>query len=129
MIAIFFFPGKAEGVLFEDDGDGYGYTQGAYLLTYYIAELQSSVITVEVSKQEGSWKRPKRVLHVHVLLGGGAMVCLCLAYIILIISTESLFCSFVTWFLIFYSLCRLALWVLMERKYKSQCLQDLRCLA
>lgn len=66
--------GKAEGVLFEDDGDGYEYTQGNYLLTYYVAELHSSVLTVKVSKTEGSWKRPKRVLHVQILLGGGAMI-------------------------------------------------------
>ncbi|XP_077234843.1 heteroglycan glucosidase 1 isoform X2 [Tasmannia lanceolata] len=64
--------GKAEGVLFEDDGDGYEFIHGGYLLTYYVAELQSSVVTVKVLKTEGSWKRPKRGLHVHLLLGGGA---------------------------------------------------------
>ncbi|KAG0462012.1 hypothetical protein HPP92_020488 [Vanilla planifolia] len=67
-------PGKAEGVLFEDDGDGYGYTQGAYLLTYYAAALSSSIVTVSISRTEGLWKRANRSLHVHVLLGGGAMV-------------------------------------------------------
>nr|GFB55237.1 heteroglycan glucosidase 1 [Tanacetum cinerariifolium] len=66
--------GKAEGILFEDDGDGYGYINGGYLLTTYVAELNSSVITVGVSKIEGSWKRPNRRLHVHILLGDGAMV-------------------------------------------------------
>ncbi|KAM0059677.1 putative alpha-glucosidase [Helianthus debilis subsp. tardiflorus] len=50
--------GKAEGVLFEDDGDGYDYINGGYLLTTYIAELKSSVITVKVSKAEGLWARP-----------------------------------------------------------------------
>lgn len=66
--------GKAEGVLFEDDGDGYEYTNGGYLLTTYVAELKSSVITVSVSKTEGSWSRPNRRLHVHLLLGEGAMI-------------------------------------------------------
>ncbi|KAL1834678.1 uncharacterized protein LOC108215608 isoform X1 [Daucus carota subsp. sativus] len=61
--------GKAEGVLYEDDGDGYEYTKGEYLLTTYVAELQSSVVTIRVSKYEGLWKRPKRRLHVHLLLG------------------------------------------------------------
>ncbi|CAK7346191.1 unnamed protein product [Dovyalis caffra] len=65
--------GLAEGVLFEDEGDGYEFTRGGYLLTHYVAELQSSVVTVRVSKVEGSWKRPKRRLRVHLLLGGGAM--------------------------------------------------------
>lgn len=66
--------GKAEGVLFEDDGDGYEFTRGNYLLTYYTAELESSVVTIKVNNTEGSWKRPKRRLHVQLLLGGGAMV-------------------------------------------------------
>ncbi|WJX61497.1 alpha-glucosidase [Trifolium repens] len=64
--------GKAEGFLFEDDGDGYEFTKGNYLLTHYVAELQSSIVTVSVHKTEGSWKRPKRRLHIQVLLGGGA---------------------------------------------------------
>lgn len=66
--------GKAEGFLFEDDGDGYEFTKGNYLLTHYVAELQSSVVTVNVHKTEGSWERPKRRLHIQLLLGGGAMV-------------------------------------------------------
>jgi Domain of unknown function (DUF5110) len=61
-------------VLFEDDGDGYGYTKGEYILTYYVAEKNSSVVTVKVSKTEGSWKQPTRMLHIHLLLGGYAMV-------------------------------------------------------
>ncbi|XP_042490722.1 alpha-glucosidase 2 isoform X2 [Macadamia integrifolia] len=64
--------GKAEGVLFEDDGDGYEFSREGYLLTYYVAERQSSVVTVKVSRTEGSWKRPKRRLHLQLLLGGGA---------------------------------------------------------
>ncbi|KOM45434.1 hypothetical protein LR48_Vigan06g074000 [Vigna angularis] len=66
--------GKAEGVLFEDDGDGYGFTEGNYLLTHYVANLKSSVVTVSVHKTEGSWERPKRRLHIQLLLGGGAML-------------------------------------------------------
>uniref|UniRef100_A0A1D1XRD3 Alpha-glucosidase 2 n=1 Tax=Anthurium amnicola TaxID=1678845 RepID=A0A1D1XRD3_9ARAE len=66
--------GRAEGVLFEDDGDGYEFTRGAYLLTYYVAELHSSFVTVKVSRTEGSFNRPKRALHVQLLLGGGAMI-------------------------------------------------------
>ncbi|KAL0297458.1 UNVERIFIED_CONTAM: hypothetical protein Sradi_6797900, partial [Sesamum radiatum] len=66
--------GKAEGMLFEDDGDGYEYTNGGYLLTTYVAEKQSSVVTVKVLKAEGSWKRPNRRLHVQLLLGKGAKI-------------------------------------------------------
>ena len=46
------------------------------MLTHYVAELQSSIVTVRVSKTEGLWKRPKRRIHVQLLLGEGAMVCL-----------------------------------------------------
>jgi hypothetical protein len=74
-ILLFLFAGKAEGVLFEDVGDGYEFTRGEYLLTHYVAELHSSVVTVRVSETEGLWKRAKRRLHVQLLLGGGAMVC------------------------------------------------------
>ncbi|KAF3683178.1 putative ubiquinol oxidase 1, mitochondrial-like [Capsicum annuum] len=66
--------GKAEGFIFEDEGDGYEYSQGGFLLTTYIAEFQSSIVTVQVSKTEGNWRRPKRRLHVRVLLGKGAML-------------------------------------------------------
>ncbi|KAH9687559.1 Heteroglycan glucosidase 1 [Citrus sinensis] len=66
--------GKAKGVLFEDDGDGYGFTEGQYLLTHYEAELQMSEVTIRVSKSEGLWKRPKRRLIVKILLGGGAVI-------------------------------------------------------
>lgn len=66
--------GKAKGLLFEDDGDGYGYTKGRFLITHYIAEQHSSIVTVKVSKTEGDWQRPKRRVHVQLLLGDGAMV-------------------------------------------------------
>ncbi|XP_057872390.2 uncharacterized protein LOC131078661 isoform X2 [Cryptomeria japonica] len=66
--------GKAEGIIFEDNGDGYEYQQGQFLLTYYEAELSSSTVSVIVSRTEGLWKRPKRKLHVQLLLGEGAKI-------------------------------------------------------
>ncbi|XP_012847183.1 PREDICTED: neutral alpha-glucosidase C-like [Erythranthe guttata] len=66
--------GKAEGVLFEDDGDGYEYTRGGYLLTTYIAERESSMVTVKVLRTEGSKKRPNRKLNVQILIGKCAMI-------------------------------------------------------
>ncbi|KAK4747953.1 hypothetical protein SAY87_014539 [Trapa incisa] len=66
--------GKATGFLFEDDGDGYGFKKGEFLYTQYSAESEYSVVTVRVSKEDGLWNRPKRCLHVKLLLGGGAMV-------------------------------------------------------
>lgn len=66
--------GKAEGVLFEDAGDGHEYTKGGYLSTTYVAELWSSVVTVRVSKTDGLWKRPNRRLQVKLLLGKCALL-------------------------------------------------------
>lgn len=76
MLNFYHVSGKAEGTLFEDGGDGYEFTRGDYLLTHYVAELKSSVLTVKVSKTEGSWKRPKRFLHVQLLIGQFSMVCI-----------------------------------------------------
>ncbi|CAA3016043.1 heteroglycan glucosidase 1, partial [Olea europaea subsp. europaea] len=65
---------KAEGFLYEDAGDGYEYLNGEYLLTTYVAKLQSSVVTIEVSKTEGSWERPKRRLNVILLICTGSVL-------------------------------------------------------
>lgn len=71
--------GKAKGVLFEDDGDGYEFTRGGYLLTTYVAEHESSVVTVKIAETEGSLRRPKRRLHIQLLLGRCAKVYLLFA--------------------------------------------------
>ncbi|XAR54326.1 16S rRNA (cytidine(1402)-2'-O)-methyltransferase [Bertholletia excelsa] len=47
---------------------------GGFLLTTYVVELVSSVVTVKVSRTEGSWKRPECRLHVQLLFGGYAML-------------------------------------------------------
>ncbi len=53
---------QAKGALFEDDGDGYEFIEGQYLLTHYVAKHRYSVVIVRVSEIEGSWKRPQRLL-------------------------------------------------------------------
>ncbi|GJP34984.1 hypothetical protein CLOM_g19456 [Closterium sp. NIES-68] len=71
--------GTSEGQLFEDEGDGFGYRNGEYLLTSYAAthgvgEGGQQVVEVKVAREEGSWKRPHRKLVARVLLGDGAYV-------------------------------------------------------
>ncbi|CAI5492219.1 unnamed protein product [Closterium sp. Naga37s-1] len=71
--------GFSEGQLFEDEGDGFGYRAGEYLLTSYVATRGTGdgglpVVEVKVAKEEGSWKRPRRKLVARVLLGDGAYV-------------------------------------------------------
>eukprot|EP00252_Welwitschia_mirabilis_P011944 TRINITY_DN2656_c0_g1_i2.p1 TRINITY_DN2656_c0_g1~~TRINITY_DN2656_c0_g1_i2.p1 ORF type:complete len:985 (-),score=212.67 TRINITY_DN2656_c0_g1_i2:79-3033(-) len=66
--------GRAEGTLYEDDGDGYGYQQGQFLLSHYVAESSSSTVTVKVLRTEGLQERPKRKLNVQLLLGECAKI-------------------------------------------------------
>ncbi|UCH29878.1 MAG: DUF5110 domain-containing protein [Myxococcales bacterium] len=59
--------GKAEGRLYEDAGDGFGYREGDYLLTTYEATLQDGDVVVRVAHQEGQRKPVYREVHVEVL--------------------------------------------------------------
>ncbi len=61
--------GKAEGVLYEDAGDGFGYKKGEYLLTTYIAERVGDEVIVKIKDEEGDMKRPDRVTQVQVVTG------------------------------------------------------------
>lgn len=68
--------GKAEGILYEDDADGFGFESGNYLLTTYEAQQLPSKngtdggeVVVRVARSEGTWSRPDRKLHVRLLLG------------------------------------------------------------
>ncbi|KAG0617198.1 hypothetical protein M758_5G172100 [Ceratodon purpureus] len=73
--------GKAEGVLYEDDGDGFGYKHDKYLLTYYEAQQlprpsknDAAEVVIKVARFEGQWPRPNRKLHIRLLLGNTAQV-------------------------------------------------------
>eukprot|EP00897_Mesotaenium_endlicherianum_P004111 jgi/Mesen1/3728/ME000203S02822 len=66
--------GQASGILFEDDGDGYGYQGDDFLLTHYSATLEGGAVSVVVSKCQGNRRREHRLLRVIVLLGEGAQV-------------------------------------------------------
>ncbi|GAQ86902.1 Glucosidase II catalytic (alpha) subunit and related enzymes [Klebsormidium nitens] len=66
--------GAAEGLLFEDENEGYAYRSGGYLLTTYEAVSTSGQVTVRVQKTEGSRARPRRKLAVRLLLEDGVEV-------------------------------------------------------
>eukprot|EP00850_Spirogloea_muscicola_P019887 SM000201S05943 [mRNA] locus=s201:234922:241590:- [translate_table: standard] len=61
--------GKAEGQLFEDSGDGYGFQKGKYLLTTYSAAEEDGQLHISVKAIEGSLQRPRRALRACLLLG------------------------------------------------------------
>jgi len=63
--------GQAEGVLYEDAGDGYGYRDGEYRLTRYVAQMKGDKVAVSGEVSEGSWPRAERAVRVRVLAEDG----------------------------------------------------------
>ena len=64
--------GRAEGVLYEDDGEGYGYVDGDYLLTTYVAEQTGDSVVVGIATEEGARQRPNRNVNVKLITDDGA---------------------------------------------------------
>lgn len=60
--------GRAEGVLYEDSGDGYGYRTGEYLLTRYRAAREGKTVTISVAGTDGRMPRPERQVEVRIIL-------------------------------------------------------------
>ena len=65
--------GLAEGVLYEDAGDGYGYLAGQYLLTSYTARRDGNSVIVEIASQQGKMPRPKRNVIVELITDKGVI--------------------------------------------------------
>ena len=63
--------GEAEGTLYEDAGDGFGYQAGDYLRTTYKAKVKGGDIVVWVDSTEGKRERPAREVVVKVFNGDG----------------------------------------------------------
>ena len=63
--------GLAEGTLYEDAGDGYGYRNGEYLLTKYAARQDNNRVFVEIISQQGQMPRPKRNVIVELITDKG----------------------------------------------------------
>lgn len=63
--------GRAEGYLYEDDGESFDYRGGAYRLTKYVAERRGEYVHIGRRIVEGNWKTPRRTITVRVLLDDG----------------------------------------------------------
>ncbi len=63
--------GRAEGVLYEDAGEGYGYQAGDYLLTTYTAEQVDNTVEVRIASEEGDRERPERTVDIMVVTDSG----------------------------------------------------------
>lgn len=67
--------GKATGDLYEDEGDGYGYKNGDYLITHYEAEkVDAREVVIRIASVQGQRERPRRTLHVRLLIGENVQV-------------------------------------------------------
>jgi alpha-glucosidase len=64
--------GRAQGVLYEDTGEGYGYQDGDYLLTTYSAEQVGDTVEVRIASEEGDRERPERTVDIVVVTDSGA---------------------------------------------------------
>ena len=62
--------GKACGQLYEDDGDGFAYRTGDYLITRLEATRTKKRLTVTLSPQEGQWTAPERTLRIASVSNG-----------------------------------------------------------
>jgi alpha-glucosidase len=63
--------GQAEGVLYEDAGEGHAWLGGSYRLTSYRLLTVGEEWVLTATGREGNWGRPTRRLVVRVLLPGG----------------------------------------------------------
>lgn len=61
---------KAYGQLYEDDGDGFSYRHGNYLLSNIEATLQKRQLTVTMSLAEGQFPARARTLRIGYVKGG-----------------------------------------------------------
>mgnify|MGYP003630134493 CR=1 FL=1 len=59
--------GEAYGTLYEDEGEGFGYMLGEYLVTNFKATNKNGKVTVEVVSQEGKLEMPGREIRVKVV--------------------------------------------------------------
>ncbi len=63
--------GKAQGTVYDDAGDGYGYQEGEYCLTSFTAEKTDGYIVVKCSRQQGDLAQQKRIADITVVDGNG----------------------------------------------------------
>jgi alpha-glucosidase len=62
--------GRAEGWLYEDAGDGFGYEHGEFARTRFVAETHGGVLRVSLGAREGAWAPPAARRYRVTVLGG-----------------------------------------------------------
>ena len=64
--------GEASGELYEDEGEGWGFREGAFLRTLHRAKLVDGEVVVTTETVGGEMPRPDRTLRVRVLRADGS---------------------------------------------------------
>lgn len=59
--------GKAQGVLYDDAGDGYGWQNDEFCLSAFEAQRRDGHVIVRCTEQKGKWKFEKRLVNVAVI--------------------------------------------------------------
>jgi len=59
--------GEAEGDLYEDAGEGFGYMMGEYLETEFVASVEKGRVVVRINEQDGKMAQPDRKINVIVV--------------------------------------------------------------
>lgn len=59
--------GEATGSLYEDEGDGFGYLDGNYALTYYHAVSKENSVFIEIQRRSGKMNVPDRKIEVRII--------------------------------------------------------------
>ncbi len=62
--------GKACGLVYEDEGDGFSYRDGNYLLSRFDATLQKRLLTVTMTPAEGKMSETERTLRIGYVKNG-----------------------------------------------------------
>ena len=62
--------GKACGQIYEDEGDGFSYRDGNYLLSRFDATLQKRLLTVTMTPAEGKMPETERTLRIGYVKNG-----------------------------------------------------------
>ena len=65
--------GQAEGSRYEDAGEGFGYRDGAYVLTHYTAALKDGAVVVKQDRREGGMTLPAREVTVELVTPKGVV--------------------------------------------------------
>jgi len=63
--------GRAEGVLYEDAGEGFAYRTGDYRLTTYEARAAGGHVLVRIRSRQGALERPRRTVRVELITSAG----------------------------------------------------------